>query len=129
MGTVLVLNNDQMGGGDRELGRKLLATCLRKLPNSGDLEAIVLYNTGARLAVKDSYVAVELSLLHDKGVEILACGTCVDHFGIGDRLLVDRASNMDEILKTLQAASKVLLEVRLLVVLLKIRILPVCRKV
>ena len=42
MKTVVVINGDQMGHGDRELGRKLLATCLRKLGNSKDVEAIVL---------------------------------------------------------------------------------------
>lgn len=108
MGTVIVINTDQMGTGDRELGRKLLGTCLRKLANAQNLDAIVLYNAGARLATKDSFVAVELGLLHEKGVDILPCGTCVDHFGIRDQLMLDRVSNMDEILATLDAASKVI---------------------
>jgi intracellular sulfur oxidation DsrE/DsrF family protein len=107
MGFVLVINADQMGHGDLELGRKLLSTGLRKLANADDLDTIILYNSGVRLAVKDSYAAVELSLLHERGVEILACGTCVDHFGIRERLIVDRLSNMDEILATLRAAAKV----------------------
>jgi len=108
MKTVVVINTDQMGHGDRELGRKLLGTCLRKLAGAKHLDTIVLYNSGVRLAVKDSYVAVELTLLHEKGVDILVCGTCVDHFGIRDRLMLDHVSNMDEILTTLQAAAKVI---------------------
>jgi intracellular sulfur oxidation DsrE/DsrF family protein len=108
MGFVLVINTDQMGHGDRELGHRLLGTCLRKLASADDLETIILYNAGVLLAVKESYAAVELRLLHERGAEVLVCGTCVDHFGIRDRLMVDRVSNMDEILATLRAAGKVI---------------------
>ncbi|MHC4064932.1 MAG: DsrE family protein [Planctomycetota bacterium] len=108
MGTVFVIRNDQMGEGDRQLGRKILATCLRKLPGFGGLEAIVLYNAGVHLATKDSFVAAEITLLHERGVEILPCGTCVDHFGLRDKMLVDRISNMDEIVATMRTADKVI---------------------
>ena len=108
MGTVIVINNDQMGGGDRELGRKLLGTFLRKLVSFENLEAIILYNAGVRLAVEDSFATVELGLLHEAGVEILPCGTCVKQFGLEDRLFIDRISNMDEILATIQKADKVI---------------------
>ena len=108
MKTVIIINNNHMGHDDRELGRKILGACLRKLPASGDLEAIVLYNSGVKLAVKGSELAGELVQLHDKGVDILACGTCVEHFDLQDRLVFDRASNMDEILATLHLADKVI---------------------
>ncbi len=107
MRTVIVINNDQMGGGDAALGRTILANCLRKLPRFAGLEAIVLYNAGVRLAVEGSPVATELRLLQDRGIEILACGTCVDYYKLGDRMLVDKVSNMDAILATLQSADKV----------------------
>ena len=61
MRTVLVLNRDQMGSGDAELGRKILITCLRKLPKFEGLEAIVLYNGGVKLATKTSPAATELN--------------------------------------------------------------------
>ena len=108
MKMVLVINNEQMGGGDAELGRKLLGTALRKLARFDELETIILYNAGVRLATRDSFVAVELGLLRENGVSILACGTCVEHYGLHDRLLVDRISNMDEILDTLRRAEKVI---------------------
>jgi hypothetical protein len=108
MSTVYVLNNDQMGHGDRELGLKILATCLRKLNQAKRPAAIVLYNTGVKLALDNSPVAVELRLLHEHGVEILPCGTCAEHFGISDRLFTNRLSNMDEILATLHEATKVI---------------------
>ena len=108
MKTVIVINEDQMGRGDRELGRKILGACLRKLPSFKGLEAIVLYNAGVKLAVKDSPLAGELTLLFDKGVDVLLCGTCLEHFGLLDQVAIDRVSNMDEILATLRAADKVI---------------------
>ena len=109
--TVLVLSNNQMGGGDREFGQRLLGTFLRKLanvPNHGNVETIVLYNAGAQLAVKDSFVVTELRLLEEKGVDILPCGTCVDYYELRDRLAFEHVSNMDEILAALTGADKVI---------------------
>ena len=107
MGTVVVLRTDQMGEGDRLLGQKILRTCLQKLAAFHDLEAIVLYNAGVRLATKGSVVATELTLLAEGGVDILPCGTCVEHYGLQDRMLVEQISNMDAILAAMRSADKV----------------------
>ena len=108
MATVVILNTNQMGHGDAELGRKILGTCLRKLVSIPDLAAIALYNSGVHLATKDSPVAIELGQLQERGVDILACGTCVDYYGLQGRLLVERTSNMDEILARLRDADKLI---------------------
>ena len=55
-----------------------------------------------------SPVAVELSFLHDHGVELLPCGARVDVYGLHGEMLVDRVSNMDEIVLVLQSADKVI---------------------
>ena len=107
MKTVLVLNNNQMGHGDADLGLKTLGTCLRKLNHFAGLEAIVLYNAGVKLATRNSPVAGELHQLDENGVELFVCGTCVNHYGLQDQMIVSRVSNMDEILATLEAAEKV----------------------
>ncbi|MCP4250273.1 MAG: hypothetical protein GY778_24785 [bacterium] len=108
MQTVIILRTDQLGEGDRDLGVKILATCLRKLPAFDGLEAIVLYNAGVKLATTDSPVATELTLLHEHGVDVLPCSTCVEHYGLADRLIVPNPSTMDEILSTLRSAEKVI---------------------
>ncbi len=108
MATVIVLNKAQMGHGDVELGRKILATCLRKLPAFPNLEAIVFYNAGVKLGTKDSFVAEELMLLREHGVDLLFCGTCVEYFGLRDQLILEKPSNMDEILAAMRAADKVI---------------------
>ncbi|MDP6929663.1 MAG: sulfurtransferase-like selenium metabolism protein YedF, partial [Planctomycetota bacterium] len=82
MKTVLIINKDQMGHGDRDLGRKVLGTFLRKAISMDELTAIALFNSGVKLASQDSPVLTELTLLHENGVDVLPCGTCVEHFGI-----------------------------------------------
>ncbi len=106
MKTVIVLNHDQMGHGDRTLGQKILATFLRKLPAMHAVAAIVLFNSGVKLSAADSPVLAELRQLHDAGVEILPCGTCLDFYKL--QPAVAHASNMDEIVRTLDAAEKVI---------------------
>ncbi|MEW6252740.1 MAG: DsrE family protein [Planctomycetota bacterium] len=106
MRTVIVLNHDQMGHGDPTLGRKILATFLRKLPAVQHVAAIVLYNSGVRLVAAGSPVLAELRQLHDGGVEVLPCGTCLAFYQLEPA--VAHASNMDEIVQTLAGAEKVI---------------------
>jgi intracellular sulfur oxidation DsrE/DsrF family protein len=109
MTLVIILNRDQMGPGEDGLGRKILTTFLRKAVAFGDkLEAIVLYNAGVKLAAKDSPVAAELAQFHENGVEVLPCTTCVEHFGLMGKLIVDKPCSMDEIITTLRRAEKVI---------------------
>ncbi len=106
MRTVIVLNNDQMGHGDPELGRKILATFLRKSPAIRDVTAIVLFNSGIRLACEGSPVLAELTQLHEAGVDLRPCGTCLDFYKL--KLAVGHVSNMDEIVQELDRADKVI---------------------
>ena len=106
MRTVVVLNQDQMGHGERELGRKILATFLRKALALDGLDAIVLFNSGVRLLGRDSPVLAELTLLAERGIDLVPCGTCVQHYGV--ELSIGRESDMDSILRELSAAEKVI---------------------
>ncbi len=106
MNTVIVLNNDQMGQGDRALGQKILANFLRKSPAMRSLSALVFYNHGVKLVAADSPVLIELRQLHDGGIELLPCGTCLEYYQI--QPAVAQPSNMDEIIRALAAAKKVI---------------------
>ena len=108
MSTAVIVNSNQMGSGDATLGIKILGSCLRKLVSMDDVDVVVFYNGGVQLLARESPVAVEIDLLKEQGVELLACQTCVDFFDLRGQLVVDRVSNMDEILKTLQSADKVI---------------------
>ncbi|NQU07708.1 MAG: DsrE family protein, partial [Candidatus Abyssubacteria bacterium] len=58
-------------------------------------------------AVEGSEVLDSLEQLEKKGTAILACGTCLSFFGIKEKQMVGKASNMPEIITTLLDASKV----------------------
>ena len=108
MKTAIVLNHDGMGHGDRELGLKILAVFLRKSPAIREVHAVILYNSGVKLAVTGSPVLAELHQLHENGVEILPCGTCLDQFGLREQLAVGEVSNMDAIVAELNTVEKVI---------------------
>lgn len=106
MATVLVLKRDQLGVGDAELGRKVLGTFLRKAVALDDLESIAFLNDGVKLTAEDSPVLAELSMLEERGVDLLPCGTCLEHYGIAPA--VGEVADMDGILRELGRASKVI---------------------
>ncbi len=104
--TVVVINQDQMGHGDRDLGRKILGTFLKKSIALHGLEAIAFYNGGVRLVANDSPVLAELTSLEANGVDLLPCGTCIEAFGI--EVAVGKVSSMDDIVAELARAEKIL---------------------
>ncbi len=106
MKTVVVLNSDQMGHGDSDLGIKILGTFLTKSPVMRDLQAIVLYNSGVKLIVEGSPVLPQLHNLREAGVDLLPCGTCLIHFGLTPA--IGQASDMNEIIRELDRAEKVI---------------------
>ncbi len=69
-------------------------------------DIIIFYNTGVKLAVQDSEVLEDLKALSDKGVEILVCGTCLNFFGIKEKLGVGIVSNMYDIASTMSRAGR-----------------------
>lgn len=106
MNTIIVLNHDQMGLGDSELGRKILGTFLGKAPSIQEVTAICFYNSGVKLLAKGSPVLAELTMLEENGVDLYPCGTCVNHYGI--ELGAGDISSMDQIVQELDKAEKVI---------------------
>ncbi|MFO0839023.1 MAG: DsrE family protein [Phycisphaerae bacterium] len=108
MHVVIALGHDGLGHGDHELGQRVLTTFLRKAPAIRGLSAILLYNSGVRLAAEGSSVLVELTHLHEAGVDVRPCATCVDHFGLREKIAVGGISSMDEIVSEMNRADKVI---------------------
>jgi hypothetical protein len=106
MQTVVVLNQDQMGHGDRALGQKILATFLKKSIALPGFDTIVLWNAGVKLVAPDSPVLAELRLLEERGIDLVPCGTCLQHFGITPA--VGKVGDMDAIVRELGQAGKVI---------------------
>lgn len=106
---VLVVPGEGMGRGeDRELGDILIRAFFHTL---GEVEpvpdTIVFFNAGVRLVVEGSPVLDDLKALCGRGVRVLACGTCLGHFGLKDKVAVGEISNMYTIAETMLRAGKV----------------------
>lgn len=98
-GKVLVISTESLGRGDDELGRILVRSLLNALAESPALPAkIVLLNGGVRLACELDDTVDALRRIGARGVDVMACGTCLKHFGLMDRLRAGRVSNAHEIL-------------------------------
>ncbi|WP_313152528.1 sulfurtransferase-like selenium metabolism protein YedF [Lacrimispora sp.] len=108
-GLVAVLSSDQMGGGNEELGRILMKGFVYALTKLEELpETVLLYNGGARLSVEGSQSLEDLKSLEAQGVEILTCGTCLNHYELTDKLKVGSVTNMYEIVEKMAGARLVI---------------------
>ena len=105
---VIQVTSDAMGTGDDELGHKLIKGFIFSLTQLDELPAtMIFYNGGARLTCEGSASLEDLKNLADAGVEILTCGTCLDHYGLSDKLAVGEVTNMYVIAQKLTGASVV----------------------
>lgn len=108
-GQVVVISSDCMGSGDDELGRQLMKgflyaqTQLDVLPDT-----VLLYNGGAKLSAEGSQSVEDLRSLEAQGVEILTCGTCLNFYGLSEKLAVCNVTNMYDIAEKLSGASSVI---------------------
>ena len=85
-----------MGQGDPDLGENILETFFNLLKNKEDLPvAVFCMHKGVFTMTDDSFVSVHLKALHAKGVDVLACKTCAEYYGIENTLTVGSLSSMD----------------------------------
>lgn len=97
---LILLNTDSWGKGDEELGRTLLETFLTLLKQEPELPAAVFCIHRGVLALEEtSVLSLHLKELQEKGVPVLACKTCVDYYGIADRLYAGEVSSMKRLIE------------------------------
>ena len=107
--TFVVVSADHMGEGSEELGRILIKGFLFALTQQEHLPSTVLfYNGGAKLTTEGSASLEDLKTLEANGVEILTCGTCLDYYGLKDKLAVGGVTNMYVIVEKQMQADLVL---------------------
>lgn len=107
-GTVVVLSSDVMGTGDESLGKQLIKGFVFALTKMEELPSkVILYNRGAFLSSENEDTIQDLKTLEAEGVEILTCGTCLNHYGLAEKLAVGTATNMYEIVESMMTASHI----------------------
>ena len=105
---VVAVDTDIMGRGNDELGKTLIKGFLFAVSRLPELPTTVLfYNGGAKLTVEGSTSLEDLKEMEAQGVEILTCGTCLNYYGLTDKLAVGSVTDMYTIVERLSGAQKV----------------------
>lgn len=108
-GMVIVLSANVMGTGEEKLGKSLMKAFVFAVTKQDVLpETILCYNTGAYLTCEGADTLEDMKILEAEGVNILTCGTCLDFYGIKDKLAVGSVTNMYEIVEKMEQAKTII---------------------
>ena len=108
-GMLVVLSGNVMGTGDPKLGTSLMKAFVFALTKQDQLpDTILCYNTGASLTCEGADTLEDLKLLESEGVTILTCGTCLDFYGLKDKLAVGGVTNMYDIVERMENAAQII---------------------
>ena len=107
-GMLVVLSANTMGTGDVKLGSSLMKAFVFALTKQEQLpDTILCYNTGAYLTCEGADTLEDLKLLESEGVTILTCGTCLDFYGLKEKLAVGSVTNMYDIVEQMENAAQI----------------------
>ena len=92
---VILLASDQLGNGEKELGEGILETFFTVLKQKEELPvAIFCMNSGVFTLTEESLISLQLADLERKGVDVIACKTCVDYYELNEKLVTGKVSGM-----------------------------------
>ena len=92
---IILMTKDYLGEGSEELGRNLMKTfwvCMVE----ADVKPSTIYfiNSSVKMVTNDSVYLDNIKKLADLGVEIAACGICLDYYGLKDQVGIGTITNM-----------------------------------
>ena len=106
---MVMVATDRVGYGDDELGSKLMISFIKTLKEMGpELWRLVFVNNGVKLTIEGSEVLHVLKEYEKERLQILVCGTCLDHFDLLEQKQVGETTNMLDIVTAMQLADKVI---------------------
>lgn len=107
--TVVFIAKDTFGEGDRDFSVNLMNVFLQTILQSGHRpQAILLANTGVKLMDPDSSTSKVLADFKSAGVEVFACGLCVEFYGLKEKIQIEQITNMFAICEYLFSADKII---------------------
>ncbi|MBQ6360251.1 MAG: sulfurtransferase-like selenium metabolism protein YedF [Lachnospiraceae bacterium] len=107
--TVAAIGSAYMGNGDDKLGAILMKGFLFALSQQEALpDTVLFYNGGAFLTTEGSASLDDIRSMEERGVRIMTCGTCLDFYGLKEKLAVGSVTNMYDIVSALTAAGKII---------------------
>jgi selenium metabolism protein YedF len=106
---ILLVAGEHVGRGEHdELGRILARNFFRTLSELEPIPNVILFlNSGVKLVVEDSPILPDLLKLQARGVKMLACGTCLDFYGVTANVAAGEVSNMATIAGLMTRATRV----------------------
>lgn len=106
--TLVIFTRFGMGDAPAELQKKLAATFLALLNQDTPPGVIAFYGEGVKLACADSPVLEQLRALSERGARLVICQTCLDFFGLRDKVRVGIVGGMGDIVAAMNGAEKVI---------------------
>lgn len=107
--SVLLFTRNGLGDGPSELQTLLALKYLSLLFQSNQYPGkIIFYTEAVRLVCEGSLVLEWLKQLEAKGVELLVCSTCLETFGLLNKVKIGHVGGMPDILAAMQSASQVI---------------------
>lgn len=107
--SVVFIAKDTFGEGDRDFSVNLLNVFLQTILQAGHRpQAILLANTGVRLMDPDFSVRKVLDDFKEAGVEVFACGLCVEFYGLKEKIKPEQITNMYSISEYLFSADRII---------------------
>lgn len=94
-GPVILVASEFLGVGDDKLGAMLMKSYMYALTESDIKPKTMLFvNGGVKLTTEGSDSLESIKTLEGQGVEIMSCGTCLDFYGLKEKLAVGQVTNM-----------------------------------
>ncbi|OOM14404.1 sulfurtransferase-like selenium metabolism protein YedF [Clostridium saccharobutylicum] len=103
------IGKEIIGAGNEKLGKSLMKMYFYTISEGDDLPKSILFmNDGVKVITLNEQAIEHLKDLEEKGVEILVCGTCLNFYGLQEKLTVGKISNMYDITNSMKESSKVI---------------------
>jgi hypothetical protein len=106
--TAILITRNGMGDAEAGLQQKLMNIYFTMLEENELLPgAICFYADGVKLVVEGSPVLDILRKLESKGVHLIVCSTCLQYYGLTEKVAVGIAGGMHDIILAQWMANKV----------------------
>jgi len=107
--TIVLITNNGMGKGDPPLQLKLIGKYLELIQLNESLpNALCFYTDGVKLVTQGSPILGQLRALESRGVRLVVCSTCLEHYGLADKVQVGIVGGMADIIEAQVKAEKVI---------------------
>ncbi len=106
---VLLVTNYGMGKADEKLQLLLIAKYFELLLQNGNMPSVIcFYTDGVKLVSEGSPVIELLQQLEFSGVRLISCSTCLNYFGLHEKVQVGIVGGMGDILEAQTKAQKLI---------------------